>query len=87
MSSDLGPRATPPGSLFAAPPVDPVLATAQPGELVGVATYCPVHNCDYKQPHASAVVVNEYGVRDVMPKYCRHHRVAMRIERIVEVVR
>ena len=67
--------------------VDPVLATDEPGDLVGVVVSYPRFDCDWREEHASAEVVNEYGVRDPMPARCERHGILVRVERIVEVVR
>jgi hypothetical protein len=66
---------------------DPVLVTAQPGDLVGVIVVCPRGDCDWREEHASAEVVNEYGVRDPLPKRCPRHDLRVNVERIVEVIR
>lgn len=71
----------------AAPRPDPVLVTAQPYNLVGVEVSCPVFKCEWRELHASAEVVNEYGVRDPMPSHCPKHGIRVRVDRIVEVVR
>lgn len=67
--------------------VDPVLATAEPGDLVGIVVVCPRHGCDWREESATAEVVNEYGVRDPLPKVCPIHGIHVDVERIVEVVR
>lgn len=66
---------------------DPVLATAKRGDLVGVVVTCPRFDCDWREEHASAEVVNEYGVRDPLPARCRVHGLLVKVERVVEVVR
>ena len=66
---------------------DPVLLAAKPGDLVGIEVECPRGECDWREEHASAVVVNEYGVRDPMPLRCLRHRLHVDVSRIVEVVR
>jgi hypothetical protein len=67
---------------------DPVLASAERGDLVGVVAVCPRFGCDWREEHASAEVVNEHGVRDVVPSRCGVHRdTHVRVERIVEVIR
>jgi hypothetical protein len=66
---------------------DPVLVTAKPGDLVGIEVGCPRYDCDWREPHASAAVVNEYGVRDPLPLRCPRHDLHVRTIRIVEVIR
>jgi hypothetical protein len=66
---------------------DPVLATAKPGDLVGVEVCCPRFDCDWREPHASAEVVNEYGVCDPLPRRCPQHGILVKVARIVEVIR
>lgn len=65
---------------------DPVLLTAQPGDLVGVEVSCPRWKCEWRELYASAEVVNEYGVRDPMPTRCPTHGIHVRVDRIVEVI-
>jgi hypothetical protein len=67
--------------------VDPVLASARPGDLVGIEVSCPRYDCDWREPLASAEVVNEYGVRDPLPSRCRVHGLHVKVDKIVEVVR
>lgn len=66
---------------------DPVLATARPGDLVGIEVECPRADCNWHEPHASAEVVNEYGVKDPLPLRCKVHGTHVRVRRIVEVVK
>ncbi len=66
--------------------VDDVLATADPGDLVGIVVSCPRFDCEWVEPYASAEVVNQYGVRDPLPKRCPIHHLPVKVERIVEVV-
>lgn len=66
---------------------NPVLLTATPGDLVGVEVECPRYDCEWREPHGSAEVVNEYGVRDPLPRRCRDHGLPVRVVRIVEVIR
>lgn len=65
----------------------PVLLDAKPGDLVGVEVECPRYDCDWREPHASAAVVNEHGVRDPLPLRCPRHKLRVRVARIVEVIR
>jgi hypothetical protein len=66
---------------------DPVLVHAEPGDLVGIEVSCPRYDCDWRCEHASAEVVNKFGVRDPIPKRCPRHHLPVRVERIVEIVR
>jgi hypothetical protein len=67
------------------PTPDPVLLTARPGDLVGIEVACPLFNCEWKGI-GSAEVVNEYGVKDPLPKCCPTHGLHVNVTRVVEVV-
>lgn len=66
---------------------DPVLMTASPGDFVGVRVECPRHTCNWEEDHATAVVVNKYGVKDPMPKRCEFCGLGVEVVEIVEVIR
>jgi hypothetical protein len=65
---------------------DPVLASAEPGQFAGVEVECPRYDCDWSEKYATAVVVNEYGVRNVMPARCERHDLPVDVTRIVTIV-
>lgn len=50
---------------------NPVCEKYGPGAAVGVDLRCPRHEHRDRVIHGSAEVVNEYGVRDPLPKRCR----------------
>jgi hypothetical protein len=60
------------------------LRGAPAGESVGAELRCPRYDCDWTEPHGSAEVVNEYGVKDPVPARCK--RCGLRVE-VVSVVR
>jgi hypothetical protein len=64
----------------------PILKRARPGQFVGVELRCPRYDCDWRENHGSAQVVNEYGVRDPIPAFCKRCGLHVEVERIVEVV-
>lgn len=65
----------------------PVLIGAKPGEFVGVVVKCPRYDCDWREEHASAEVVNEYGVCDPIPRRCPEHGLLVAIESIELILR
>ena len=60
-----------------------VLANYGPDATVAVDLRCPRFGCG-GEAKGTAVVVNEYGVRDPLPKRCRCG-VLYRVERIVDI--
>lgn len=64
----------------------PILEQARPGQFVGVELCCPRYDCDWREKYGSAVVVNEYGVRDPLPDRCKKCGLPVKVERIVEIV-
>jgi hypothetical protein len=63
--------------------VQPVCAKYGEGATVAVDLRCPRFNCGQTR-HGTAIVVNEYGVRDPIPARCECG-VSFRVERIVDI--
>lgn len=63
-----------------------ILKRATPGQFAGVEVACPRADCDWRDPFASAVVVNEYGVKDPIPDRCEIHGLPVRTEKIVTII-
>jgi len=57
---------------MSAPVLDPLLAQAERGDLVGLESRCPRADCGAVWA-ASAEVVNGYGVEKLIPGRCPRH--------------
>jgi hypothetical protein len=63
--------------------VNPVCEKYGEGATVAVDLHCPRFNCEQTR-HGTAIVVNEYGVRDPIPARCKCG-VMFRVKRIVDI--